>query len=337
MTSQVNRQITLASRPVGYPRESDFRLVESPVPQPREGELLVKSLWLSLDPYQRGRMRAVTSYAPNVEEGGVITGGVVGRVVQSRSATFAEGDIVEGRVGWQEYATSDGRDLRKLDPSLGPLSWSLGVLGMPGMTAYFGFLDVGQPQPGDTVVVSAASGAVGQVVGQIGKNMGCRVVGIAGTDAKVNYVVGERGFDAGINYKTQDLDAALAEACPLGVDVYFDNVGGPVTDAVMERTNTYARVVICGYIAEYNLVEPAQGPRPYQLMPGRHIRIEGFIVTRFAVHYDRARARLARWLDEGSMKYKEHVVEGIENAPRAFIGMMHGENFGKLLVKVSDE
>ena len=337
MTSQINRQITLASRPVGYPRESDFRLVESPIPQPREGEILVKALWLSLDPYQRGRMRAVTTYAARVEEGGVITGGIVGRVVETRTPGFAAGDIVTGSIGWQEYATSDGRELRKVDPLSGPLTWSLGVLGGPGMTAYFGFLDVGKPQPGDTVVVSAAAGAVGQVAGQIAKIMGCRVVGIAGTDAKVDYVVGELGFDAGINYKTQDLDAALADACPLGVDVYFDNVAGPVTDAVLERTNTYARVVICGYISEYNLVKPAEGPRPYRFMTGRHIRMEGFIVTRFAVDFDRARARISRWLKEGSIKYKEDVIEGIESAPRAFIGMMHGENFGKLLIKIADE
>lgn len=334
---ETNRRIVLASRPVGYPRESDFRLEEAPIPQPQEGEVLVKALWLSLDPYMRGRMRAARSYAPSVEIGQVIVGGVVGRVVQSRTPAFQVGDIVEGNLGWQEYACADPRILRKVDPSLAPISTALGVLGMPGMTAYFGFLEVGKPRPGDTVVVSAASGAVGQVVGQIARIMGCRVVGTAGSDAKVDYIVNELGYHVGINYKTQDVGRALDEACPEGIDVYFDNVGGPITDAVMERLATGARIVICGQISQYNLEEPEVGPRNLWALIRSQARMEGFLVYQFAGRYDEARRRIARWIREGKIKYKEDVVEGLEQAPRAFIGLMRGENFGKLLVKVVEE
>ena len=225
----------------------------------------------------------------------------------------------------------------RVDTALGPLSTALGVLGMPGMTAYFGFLDVCEPRPGETVVVSAASGAVGQVVGQIAKIMGCRVVGTAGSDEKVNYIVNELGFDAGINYKTEDVPTALVEACPLGVDVYFDNVGGPVTDAVMEQLADFARISVCGQISQYNVEEPPLGPRNMRALITHQARMEGFLVFQFAARHDDARRRMASWIREGKLKYREDVVEGLENAPRAFIGMMRGENFGKLLVKVSDE
>ena len=337
MTKDVNRQVVLASRPVGYPRESDFELTETPAPRPREGEVLVKAMWLSLDPYQRGRMRAARSYAAPVEVGEVLTGGVVGRVLESRTPAFDDGDIVEGSLGWQSYAVSDGHGLRKVDTSMGPTSYALGVLGMPGMTAYFGLLDVGLPRPGDTVVVSAASGAVGQIVGQIAKIMGCRVVGTASTREKVDFIVEELGFDAGVNYRTENLDDALARACPLGVDVYFDNVGGVVTDAVMEHLNTFARIAVCGQISQYNLDEPELGPRNMRLLTVHQARMEGFLVFQFAHRYEEGRQRLAGWLREGKVKYREDVVEGLQIAPRAFIGMMRGENCGKLLVKVSDE
>ena len=337
MPNNVNRQIKLAARPVNYPRESDFSLVESPLPQPGEGEVLIQALWLSLDPYMRGRMRDERSYATPMELGQVMVGGVAGRIIQSRTPAFSEGEIVEGSLGWQEYAVSDGRNLRKVDLGLGPLSLALGVLGMPGMTAYFGFLNVGLPKTGDTVVVSAASGAVGQVVGQVSKIMGCRTVGLAGTPEKIDYIVNELGFDAGINYKTENVSSALEAACPLGIDVYFDNVGGPITDAVIEQLNVGARISICGSISQSNLEEPEPGPRNLGLLVRKQARAEGFLVGQFSNRFEEGRQRLAGWIKEGRIKYKEDVVEGLENAPRAFIGLMQGENFGKLLIKVSPE
>ncbi|MCH8110071.1 MAG: NADP-dependent oxidoreductase [Chloroflexi bacterium] len=337
MSSAINRQITLAARPDGYPSESDFKQVESPVPQPGEGEVVVRTIWLSLDPYQRGRMRDAQSYAVPVALGEVIVGGIVGRVVETRTPAFAVGDIVEGSLGWQDYGVSDGRNLRKVDTKLGPISTAIGVLGMPGMTAYFGFLDVAEPKPGDTVVVSAASGAVGAIVGQISKIMGCRTVGIAGTQAKIDYIVDELGFDVGINYKTENVASALADACPQGIDVYFDNVGGPITDAVMEQIAVGARISICGQISQYNVEEPEPGPRNLGLLVRNQAKIQGFLVGQFANRHEEARLRIAQWIREGRVKYKEDVVEGLENAPRAFIGLMRGENFGKLLIKVSDE
>ena len=337
MTDNVNRQVRLAARPSNYPKESDFNLVESPIPEPGEGEVLVKASWLSLDPYQRGRMRATHPYSTPMELGQVIIGGVAGRIVQTRTPAFAVGEIVEGSLGWQEYAVSDGSGLRRVDPGLGPLSTALGILGMPGMTAYFGFLEIGQPRPGDTVVVSAASGGVGQVVGQISRIMGCRTVGIAGTSEKIDYIVNDLGFDAGINYKTENVDSALAEACPLGVDVYFDNVGGVITDAVFDHLNVGARISICGSISQSNQDEPEPGPRKMGLLVGKQARAQGFLVGQFRDRHEEGRQRIAGWIKEGRIKYKEDVVEGLVNAPRAFIGLMQGENFGKLLVKLGDE
>ncbi len=337
MPDKINRQIVLASRPVGYPRESDFKLVETEFPRPAEGELVVRAIWLSLDPYMRGRLNDVQSYAPAVEIGGVMVGGVAGEVVESRTPAFQVGDIVQGPLGWQEYAVSDGRNLGIVDRSLGPLSTSMGVLGMPGMTAYFGLLDVGSPEPGDTVVVSAASGAVGQVVGQVARIMGCNVVGIAGTPEKTDFLINDLGFDAAINYKTDNLESALDATCPDGVDVYFDNVGGDITDAVLERINTGARISVCGQISQYNLEEPELAARNLRLLIVNQARMEGFLVTKFAARFDEARKRMSKWMATGQLRYRKDVVEGLENAPRALIGMMTGENFGKLLVKVSDE
>ena len=337
MTSEINRRVVLASRPTAYPEPQHFRIEEVPIPRPREGEALVKVIWLSLDPYMRGRMREGPSYATPVAVGGVMTGGVVGRVIESRSPEVQVGDIVEGSLGWQEYAVSRPGALRKVDTELAPISTAIGVLGMPGMTAYFGFLEVGQPEVGDTVVVSAASGAVGQVVGQIARIMGCRVVGTAGSDAKVDFIVNELGFDAGINYKTEDVDAALAAACPDGIDVYFDNVGGFVTDAVTQQINVHARISVCGQISQYNLAEPELAPRSMGLLIQKQARMEGFLVFNFAHRHEHARQRMAAWIRSGELRYKEDVVEGLENAPQAFIGMMTGENFGKLLIKVGPE
>lgn len=296
----------------------------------------METIWLSLDPYMRGRMREGPSYAAAVQIGEVMTGGVVGRVVESRTPEIAVGDIVDGSLGWQEYAVARPGALRKVDPDLAPISTAVGVLGMPGMTAYFGFLDVCEPEVGDTIVVSAASGAVGQVVGQIGKIMGCRVVGTAGTDEKVDFIVNELGFDAGINYRTEDVDSALASACPDGIDAYFDNVGGFVTDAVMQQTNVHARVAICGQISQYNLPKPELAPRSLGLLIQKQAKVEGFLVFNFAHRHEHARQRMAGWIRTGQLKYKEDVVDGLEKAPEAFIGMMTGENFGKLIVRVGE-
>ena len=337
MVSESNRKITLKSRPDGYPKLSDFELVEEPIPQPREGEVLIQSIWLSLDPYMRGRMREGGTYAASVQLGDVMIGSAVGRIIESRSPLYSVGEIVDGAIGWQEYGVSDGSNLRRVDPALGPLSTALGILGMTGMTAYFGFLHVCDPKPGDTVVVSAASGAVGQVVGQIAKIMGCYVVGTAGSQDKIDYIVDELGFDVGINYKIENVAEAIAAACPRGIDVYFDNVGGPVTDAVMENLADFARIAICGQISQYNLAEPELGPRNIRNLNIHKARMEGFLVFQFADRHEEGRQRIARWIKEGKMKYKEDVVEGIENAPSAFIGMLRGENFGKLLIKVSEE
>ena len=336
MSSEINRRIVLAERPAAYPEPKHFRLEDVPIPQPSEGEALVETIWLSLDPYMRGRMREGPSYATPVQIGEVMTGGVVGRVVESRTPDLAVGDIVDGSLGWQEYAVARLGALRKVDPDLAPISTAVGVLGMPGMTAYFGFLDVCEPEVGDTVVVSAASGAVGQVVGQIGKIMGCRVVGTAGTDEKVDFIVNELGFDVGINYKTEDVDSALAAACPNGIDAYFDNVGGFVTDAVMQQTNVHARIAICGQISQYNLPEPELAPRSLGLLIQKQAKVEGFLVFNFAHRHDHARQRMAQWIRTGQLKYKEDAVDGLENAPEAFIGMMTGENFGKLIVRVGE-
>jgi hypothetical protein len=331
-----NRQITLVARPVGFPKETDFRLVEAPVPTPGPGQFLVRSLYLSVDPYMRGRMNAAKSYAPPVELGGVMVGGVVGQVVESHHPRFAAGEIVEGYFGWQQYAVSDGAGVRKVDPSLAPVSTALGVLGMPGLTAYFGLLEIGKPQPGETVVVSGAAGAVGSLVGQIARIQGCHVVGIAGTDEKVRYVVEELGFDSAFNYKSaRNYRAKLKTLCPQGIDVYFDNVGGAITDAVITLINVRARLVICGQISQYNLERPEMGPRWLWALIVKQARAEGFLVFQFTDRFEEGIRQMAQWLKEGKLKYRENIVVGLENAPRAFIGMLQGENIGKQLVKVA--
>lgn len=330
-----NRQFVLAARPVGYPKESDFKLVESPVPVPKAGEMLVRSIYLSVDPYMRGRMSDAKSYAPPVQLGEVMVGGVVGQVVESNHTKFQVGDFVVGFFGWQEYAISDGRGVRKVDPNLAPISTALGVLGIPGLTAYFGLLDICHPQPGETVVVSGAAGAVGSLVGQIARIKGCRTVGIAGSDQKVDYLIRELGFDAAFNYRAEtDYYHKLKELCPDGVDVYFDNVGGEITDAVLHLLNLKARVSICGQISQYNLEKPEMGPRLLSLLIITRSRIEGFLVTDYALRFDEGIRQMAQWLKEGKLKYREDVIEGFENMPRAFIGMLKGQNIGKQLVKV---
>ena len=331
----VNRKIVLHRRPVGEPRLDDFELVESPVPSPRDGEILTRTMYLSLDPYMRGRMNEGRSYTGgmNPELGDVMVGGTVSEVVQSRHAAYAPGDVVAGFNGWQSHGVTNGAGLRKLDPHEAPVSTALGVLGMPGLTAYVGLLDIGRPQPDETVVVSAASGAVGSVVGQLAKLKGCRAVGVAGSAAKCEYVVRELGFDACVNYKDADFFERLQAACPNGIDVYFENVGGAVLAAVLRLVNVRARIPLCGLIAQYNATGPVSGPDWRPLLTGR-VLVQGFIVSD---HQDRMADFLAdcgQWYREGRLKYREDVVPGLEAAPRAFIGMLRGENFGKLVVKL---
>lgn len=329
----VNRQFVLAARPVGMPKESDFRLVEAPLPALAQGQVLLRSMFLSVDPYMRGRMTGIRTYADPVNIGEVMVGGTVGKVIQSLNPGFSVGDVVTGYWGWQEFATSDGKGLQKLDAGTAPPSTALGVLGMPGMTAYFGFLDICQPKPGETVVVSGAAGAVGSLVGQIAKIKGCRAVGVAGADDKVAWLTGELGFDAAFNYKTtQDYVAKLKDLCPNGIDCYFDNVGGPITDAVLPLLNVRARISICGQISQYNATKPEPGVRPYVFLLTKQARAEGFIITQFAERYAQVRVEMAQWLKDGKLKYRETVIEGFENMPRALIGVLSGDNTGKMLV-----
>jgi len=335
----LNKQITLAARPVGFPKDSDFKLVESPMPTPKDGEFLVRVIYMSVDPYMRGRMNDAASYAAPVQLGEVMGGGAVGKVISSNNPSSREGEIVEGFFGWQEYAVSNGEGVRKIDPGLAPISTALGVLGMPGLTAYFGLLDICNPQLGETVVVSGAAGAVGSLVGQIALIKGCRAVGIAGADDKVAYLTDELGFDAAFNYKTvTDYFQKLKELCPKGIDAYFDNVGGAITDAAIRLINTRARISICGQISQYNLEQPEMGPRIILVsLLVKQARAEGFLVFQFANRYPEGLKQMAEWLKQGKLKYREDIAHGIENAPGAFMAMLKGKNTGKQLVKISDE
>jgi NADPH-dependent curcumin reductase CurA len=331
----VNRQITLAARPEGFPKESDFSLVESDVPPAGPGEVLVRSQWLSLDPYMRGRMSTARSYAKPTELGEPMTAQAVGDVVESNDPRFAPGESVVGQLGWQEFAVARGGALRKLDPALAPPQTALHVLGGTGLTAYFGLFDVGAPKPGDAVVVSAASGAVGQVVGQLAKIAGCGpVVGLAGSPEKVADLTSSYGYDVGIDYKRDDVNAALKEACPDGIDVYFDNVGGSLSETIFRRLALGARIPICGQVSQYNLTEPELAPRNLGFLIVFRARMEGFLINDYAHRFPEGLRRLARWLAEGKLTYREDVTEGLENAPAAFIGMLRGENRGKTLVKL---
>jgi hypothetical protein len=331
-----NKQILLAARPTGFPKPTDFRLVESPIPEPAEGQFLVGVSYLSVDPYMRGRMNAARSYADPQKLDEVMGGGAVGKVLASRHPGFREGEFVVGWFGWQQYAIADGRGVMKVDPDVAPISTYLGVLGMPGMTAYFGLLDICAPRAGETVVVSAAAGAVGSAVGQIAKIHGCRVVGIAGGDDKIRWITEELGFDAAFNYKTEAKpNEKLKELCPAGIDCYFDNVGGTISDAVLPLLNTLGRVAVCGQISMYNLNQHDTGPRLLPLVLVRTLRVQGFLIPQYANRYGEALPQLARWFREGRLKYRETVAEGIENAVSAFLGMLCGENIGKQLVRIS--
>lgn len=339
MATEKNRRILLARRPTGEPSEADFNLAETDLEDPQPGQMLLRTLWLSLDPYMRGRMKTDKSYASPVEIGDVMVGGTVSEVIASKLENFAPGDIVEGRTGWQQYALSNGTGMRKVNPTLAPITTALGVLGMPGRTAYFGLLSVGQPKSGETVVVSAAAGAVGAIVGQLAKIKGCRVVGIAGAKEKCHYVVTELGFDACISHFEPDLQHQLEKACPKGIDVYFENVGGKLFEAVLPLLNDFARIPVCGLIAHYNESQLPAGPNQVPLflrtILHHRITVRGFISSDFADQQDLFQSDMSRWVREGRIKYREDIVDGLENAPRAFLKLFRGENFGKLLIRVA--
>ena len=339
----INRRVLLKHRPVGDPKPSDFVIVDAPVPQPQDGQILVRTIWLSLDPYMRGRMNDMKSYVSPVELGQPMVGGTVGEVVESRDAAFGPGELVLTYGGWQAYhvATSAGARVgpfgpTKLDPKAAPISTALGILGMPGMTAYVGLYDLGQPKPGETVVVSAAAGAVGSVVGQLAKIRGCRAVGIASSKEKCDYVLRELGFDVCVSYRVPDLAAVLRDVCPNGIDVYFDNVGGDVLKAVLRVVNPFARIPLCGIISQYNATELPPGPNLGPVLVNR-VTIRGFIVSDHVDRMPQFLADCSRWLREGRLKYREDVVEGLDRAPEAFIGLLRGRNLGKLLVKVGPD
>ncbi|MGY2049893.1 NADP-dependent oxidoreductase [Methylobacterium sp. JK268] len=336
--SDVNRRIVLASRPHGEPTPAHFRLERAPVPAPRDGEVLLRNRYLSLDPYMRGRMSAAKSYAQPVEINDVMVGGTVAEVAVSNHPGVAVGDTVLAYGGWQDYAVSDGRGLRKLDPQAVPVTTALGVLGMPGMTAYTGLLTIGAPKPGETVVVAAASGPVGSLVGQIAKLKGARAVGIAGGADKCRFLTEELGFDAAVDHRRDDLPTALAEACPGGIDVYFENVGGAVFDAVLPLLNDFARIPVCGLVANYNMTELPAGPDRVPVLMravlSKRLTFRGFIVWDFADQEPAFLRDVSGWLREGRIRYREDVVEGLEHAPEAFIGLLKGRNFGKLVVKL---
>ncbi len=339
MTIQKNRQFVLAKRPVGLPTEDVLRLEESEVPEPADGEIVAKTLYLSLDPYMRGRMNDAPSYTPPVAIGGVMDGGTVGEVIASKSEKFAEGDIVVGYGGWQEFFKLKAGDARKVDPTIAPISTALGVLGMPGHTAYGGLTEIGKPKDGETLVVGAASGAVGAIVGQIGKIKGCRVVGIAGSEDKCAYVRDELGFDAAVNYKAPDFTDALKSACPAGADVYWENVGGPTFDAVLPLLNPFARIPVCGLIHWYNVTSiptiPDPTPKLMRSILVNRLTIRGFIVFDFDHLQDQFLDEVGGWVQGGKIRYREDIRDGFENAPAALIDLLQGGNFGKMLINVA--
>lgn len=335
MNRECNRQIVLRRRPQGRLRAEDLELIEGAVPTPGPGQLLVRTLWLSLDPYMRLRAAGHERYYPAVPLGEPMIAGAVSRVVASNHPGFKPGDIVDDYTGWQDYAIAEGAAARKVDPSLGPLQTAIGVLGMPGLTGYLGLVDVGRPEPGDCVVVAAASGAVGSVVGQVAKIAGCRAVGIVGSRAKADFITGELGFDAAIVHREGDVGRALDRACPHGINVYFENVGGAITEAVQKRLAHRARVVVCGAVTEYDADAPKLAS-PLQHILFTEARIGGFNIFSYAARYDDARRRLAQWYREGRLKQKDDIVNGLENAAGAYDRLFRGENFGKLLVRVAE-
>ena len=336
-----NTKITLARRPVGEPVPEDFKRIEAPCPDPGPGQVRLETLWLSLDPYMRGRMSAARSYVKPVEIGEVMAGGTVSRVEASNNPLYATGDIVVASSGWQRFALTDGTGLRKLDPAPRPITAALGVLGMPGMTAYAGLIEIGRPKPGETLAVAAATGPVGATVGQIAKLRGCRTVGIAGGAEKCRLLLDTFGFDAAIDHRAPDFTERLKEACPAGIDIYFENVGGAVWEAVLPLLNEFARVPVCGLVAQYNATElppgPNRVPEVMRAVLSRRLTIRGFIVWDFADRADDFEREVGAWVREGKIRFLEHVVEGLENAPQALSDMLKGRNRGKVVVRVAKD
>lgn len=330
----MSKTIILKNRPQGTPQLSDFEFIEEKIPEVMEGELLLKTKYVSVDPYLRGRMSDADSYVTSFELNKPINSGMVAEVIESKNKNFKKGDFVSAHLSWKEYQISTGEGLQKLDPSIQPLSLYLGVLGMTGMTAYMGLSHIGKPKAGETIVVSGAAGAVGSTVGQIGKILGCHVVGIAGTDEKVEMLKSKLGFDAAINYKTEkDMKKAIAEACPNGVDIYFDNVGGPISDAVHASLNQFGRIIVCGAISTYNATEIPTGPRLEGFLIKKSALMQGFIVGDFADKFPEGAKHLGQWLKEGKLTYEETVIEGFDSIPQAFIDLFTGKNKGKMIVK----
>jgi len=340
MADRINREIRLKSRPTGMPTAENFQVAETPIPQPGPGQFLVRNVFMSVDPYMRGRMMDRESYVPPFQVGQVLDGGSVGRVVASNHDGFQAGDYVCGFAsgGWREYWVSDGAMMQKIDPGLAPIQAYLGALGMPGLTAYSGFLRIGQPVEGETVFVSAAAGAVGSLVCQIAKIKGCRVVGSVGSDSKADWLRREAGADATVNYKTcGNLEAAIARECPKGIDIYFENVGGDHLEAALNLMNQHGRIVACGMISMYNAVEPPPGPRNLVLIVGKSIKMQGFIVSEFLDMVPSFYTDMAQWIGQGKIKWEETIVDGIENAPQAFLGLFSGRNTGKMLVRLGPD
>ncbi len=335
MKKIVSREIQLRNRPVGIPSESDFQVVEVSIQEPQDGEILVQNEYISVDPYMRGRMYDRKSYVPAFQIGEAIPGGSVGKVIESHSEQFQVGDYVLNFEGWREYFVSNGAGLTNVDPALAPVQAFLGALGMPGMTAYVGLLNIGKPKENETVYVSAASGAVGSIVCQIAKIKGCKVVGSAGSDQKVAWLLDKMGIDGAFNYKkVADLTAELQQRCPNGIDIYFENVGGEHLEAVLTNMNSFGRIPVCGMISQYNNTEPQPGPSNLSSMIGKRLLLQGFIVSD---HYDQLsqfQVDMVKWFHEGKLRWQETIVEGIENTPKAFIGLFTGENVGKMLVRV---
>ena len=339
MPRSSNRQILLANRPVGMPKASDFLLNETSIPTPVDGQVLCETLYLSLDPYMRGRMSPSKSYAKPVEINEVMTGGTVGKVIESRDPNLKAGDIVFGYGGWQDYWVHNGKTLKNVDPDIAPISTATGVLGMPGVTAYTGLLNIGKPKKGETVVVASACGPVGSIVGQIAKFKGARSVGIAGSKEKCKYATDKFQFDHCLNHKSSEFSEELKQVCPEGIDVYFENVGGKVLDSVLPLLNDFARIPVCGIISAYNQTELPSGPN---LIPSlmrsilvKRLTFRGFIVWDFANQEKEALQQLAKWIKQGKLHYLEDIVDGLENAPESFIGLFDGKNFGKLVVRVN--